>query len=78
MLLEWIERLGGWGVVVWVVVTMMRSNERDRADHKEEVVAIIDAHDRAITKFEDLNRAEREAHSDIKASLTRIEERQRA
>jgi hypothetical protein len=66
--LEWVERLGGWGVVVWVVFILLKANERDRADHKEEVAALLKLGRDAI-------REEERAHTDIRASLGRLEQK---
>jgi len=29
-IMEWVERLGGWGAVIWIVQRMMRSGDADR------------------------------------------------
>jgi hypothetical protein len=58
-ILDWVERLGGWGVLVLVVRWMMTRQDRT-----------ITALERAVTQFERFERDEEKMHAEI---LRRLE-----
>jgi hypothetical protein len=60
-------------VVVWVVVALMPSNERDRADHREEVEKIIAAWEKTVRVHEEAMHEDRESHQAIFARFDKLE-----
>jgi hypothetical protein len=73
-IMEWVERLGGWGVVVWVVWRMMRSNER-MIEAGEEDRRVFRA---AVDEFRKYRSEDDRAHRDIIDTQKNIIEAMRA
>jgi hypothetical protein len=72
--LEWVERLGGWGVVCFVVWWMMR-----RSDARDKMLqAAFEKLGTAVDTFADVERNNRCDHEKILDTLDRVEQQVQA
>jgi hypothetical protein len=77
-ILEWVERLGGWGVVIWVVAYFMRENKADRESHEEEMTKLVNSFSNAINSFQEHGEEERKMHQKVLDELRALPDRIRA
>jgi len=69
--LEWVERLGGWGVVIWVVAYFMREMKADRQAHEKEIGRIVEGWSDVVRTFSQFEVEEKKAHAEL---IRRIDE----
>ncbi len=70
--MQWIERLGGWAVVVFICWWMMRrSDSRDRL-----LQAAFEKLGDAVDTFSEIERQNRQDHNKIVETLDRMEKKQ--
>jgi hypothetical protein len=67
--MEWIERLGGWAVVLVIVRWMMQRIDQGQKDAREDRALFREA----LDAFKSYQASEDRVHADINASLERVE-----
>lgn len=63
--LEWLERLGGWAVVVWIVAYFMKEARAERVAHEKEIEALVDTWSEVVETFKTFETEERKTHEEI-------------
>jgi hypothetical protein len=71
-LLDWIERLGGWGVVLLVVRWMMSRIDADRREHRETTRELVGSMQAALDQFARFESEEHDTHDRIVATQREI------
>ena len=67
--LGWVERLGGWAVVVYVIRYFMHCRVDENREHKEEMAALIGTWKQAVDSFQEFEDENRTTHEVIVESL---------
>jgi len=63
--LEWVERLGGWAVVVFVIRYFMQSRVIENREHSENMTALIIEFRRSVDSFKEFEDENRTTHEVI-------------
>ncbi len=67
--LGWVERLGGWAVVVYVIRYFMHCRTAENKEHKQEMVSLVGTWKQAVDSFQEFESENRTTHEVIVDSL---------
>ena len=67
--LGWVERLGGWAVVVYVIRYFMQCRITENKEHKEEMAVLVGTWKNAVDSFQEFEDENRTTHEVIVKGL---------